>query len=72
MHLGEDAVGHILIMFWIDFITGKSRGIGFVIMPDPQAAQNAINALDGKIIKGNRVMVNETLSKNKLARRKFL
>ncbi len=56
----------------IDQITGKSRGIGFVNMPDQEAARTAIHALDGKIIKGKRVTVNETLSKNQSAKRKFL
>ncbi len=56
----------------VDQMTGKSRGIGFVNMPDPTAGRAAIQALDGKLIKGIRVTVNETLSKNQSAKRKFL
>jgi RNA recognition motif-containing protein len=42
-----------------DKFTGESRGFGFVEMPDNDAAQNAINEMNGKDLKGNALKVNE-------------
>lgn len=41
---------------------GKSKGYGFVEMVDRQEALNAIRALNGKEIKGRRIVVNEAKS----------
>ncbi len=43
----------------IDKVTGKSRGFGFVEMPDNGEAQSAIDALNGKDLKGRAITVNE-------------
>jgi RNA recognition motif-containing protein len=39
--------------------TGRPRGFGFVEMNDDSAAQEAINALDGKEFGGRNLKVNE-------------
>ncbi len=42
-----------------DQFTGQSRGFGFVEMPNAEEANNAINALNGKDLKGRALKVNE-------------
>lgn len=42
-----------------DKFSGESKGFGFVEMPDGNAAKAAIEALNGKEIKGRRIVVNE-------------
>lgn len=39
--------------------TGHSRGFGFVEMDDDQAAQSAMNALNGQDLDGRALTVNE-------------
>ena len=39
--------------------TGRSRGFGFVEMPDNRAAQTAIDALNGTSLAGRALTVNE-------------
>jgi RNA recognition motif-containing protein len=39
--------------------TGRSRGFGFVEMPDNRAAHSAIEALNGMSLAGRALMVNE-------------
>ena len=39
--------------------TGKSRGFGFVEMPDPGEANTAIRALDGYLVNGRPIAVKE-------------
>ena len=39
--------------------TGRSRGFGFVEMPDSRAAQSAIQGLQGKEVGGRALNVNE-------------
>lgn len=39
--------------------TGRSRGFGFVEMPEDNEARNAIDALDGKSFNGRDLKVNE-------------
>lgn len=39
--------------------TGRSKGFGFVEMPDNSAAQSAINALNGQEVEGRTVTVNQ-------------
>ena len=42
-----------------DRYTGRSRGFGFVEMPDKVEAQAAISALNGTEVKGRTLTVNE-------------
>lgn len=42
-----------------DKVSGKSRGFGFVEMPDSAEAQAAINGLNGTDLKGRAITVNE-------------
>ena len=42
-----------------DKFSGESRGFGFVEMPAKVEAQAAINGLNGKELKGQRLNVNE-------------
>jgi len=39
--------------------TGRSRGFGFVEMPDSRAAESAIDALNGTPVAGRALTVNE-------------
>ncbi|RKY17109.1 MAG: RNA-binding protein [Planctomycetota bacterium] len=41
-----------------DRVTGRSRGFGFVEMPNDSEAQAAIEALDGSVLEGRRIRVN--------------
>jgi RNA recognition motif-containing protein len=43
--------------------TGRSRGFGFVEMPDDTAATNAIDALNDTEFEGKRITVNEARPK---------
>lgn len=43
----------------MDKVTGRSKGFGFVEMPDKAAAEEAIKQLDGAELKGRAVRVNE-------------
>ena len=43
--------------------TGRSRGFGFVEMPDDEQAKAAISELDGKDLDGRPLKVNEARSK---------
>lgn len=43
----------------MDRMTGRSRGFGFVEMSDADAAQTAINALNGQDLNGRPLTVNE-------------
>ena len=43
--------------------TGRSRGFGFVEMPDEEEAKAAIAGLDGKELDGRPLRVNEARSK---------
>ena len=42
-----------------DKFTGKSRGFGFVEMPDNEAAKKAISELDGGVVEGRSIKVTE-------------
>jgi RNA recognition motif-containing protein len=42
-----------------DKFTGKSRGFGFVEMPDDEAAKKAIGELDGGVVEGRAIKVTE-------------
>jgi RNA recognition motif-containing protein len=43
--------------------TGRSRGFGFVTMPNDSEAQNAMSALNGKNVSGRPLVVNEARPK---------
>jgi len=43
----------------LDRETGRSRGFGFVTMSDPEAAQAAMQELDGSSLDGRNIRVNE-------------
>lgn len=43
----------------MDRETGRSKGFGFVVMPDNTAAQTAINALNDKDMGGRKLKINE-------------
>jgi len=47
----------------VDRETGKSRGFGFVEMPDQTAAEEAIKALNGSDLDGRNVSVNQARPK---------
>jgi RNA recognition motif-containing protein len=52
-----------------DRATGRSRGFGFVEMPDSRAAQSAIQGLQGQELNGRTLTVNE--AKPREPRREF-
>ncbi|MCL2105304.1 MAG: RNA-binding protein [Kiritimatiellaeota bacterium] len=52
-----------------DRMTGRSKGFGFVEMPDRTQAQAAIDALNGKDIDGRALRVNESQPKPREERR---
>jgi RNA recognition motif-containing protein len=47
-----------------DKLTGKSRGFGFVEMPNSSEAETAIKKLDGVDVKGRNLKVNEARPKD--------
>ncbi len=58
----------------VDEATGKSKGFGFVAMPNKEEAVAAIKQLNGKVIKGEKIRVKTTKKvntaiKDKMARR---
>jgi RNA recognition motif-containing protein len=44
--------------------TGRSKGFGFVEMPDDQEAESAIEALNGKELEGRQMRVNKARPRN--------
>jgi RNA recognition motif-containing protein len=51
-----------------DNFSGRSKGFGFVEMPDPAEAESAIEGLDGKELKGRTLKVNKAKPRNEGAR----
>jgi len=47
-----------------DKYTGKAKGFGFIEMPDDEAANKAIEELDGKELGGRQMKVNKARSRN--------
>jgi len=43
----------------MDRLTGKSKGFAFVTMSSPQEAQNAISSMNGAVLDGRNLTVNE-------------
>jgi len=52
---GEVASAKVIM----DKYTGKSRGFGFVEMPDDEAAKKAISELDNGVVEGRSIRVSE-------------
>ena len=52
-----------------DRITGRSKGFGFVEMPNQAEAEAAINAMNGKELDGRPLRVNESQPKPRDDRR---
>ena len=52
---GEVASANVIM----DKLTNRSKGFGFVEMPDRAGAEEAIKNLDGAALKGRNVRVNE-------------
>ncbi len=52
-----------------DKYTGRSRGFGFVEMPDAETAKKAIEDLNGAEIDGRKIVVNESVEKPEGSRR---
>lgn len=52
-----------------DKFTGRSKGFGFVEMPNDDEAQEAINQLNGSEMKGREVVVNQAEEKKSDNRR---
>jgi len=52
-----------------DKFTGRSKGFGFVEMPDDEAAQKAIDELDGSQLGGRSIVVNKSEPKPQGERR---
>jgi RNA recognition motif-containing protein len=53
----------------MDRVTGRSRGFGFVEMPDDTQAQQAIDALNAKEIGGRALTVNQARERSSRPRR---
>ena len=51
-----------------DLFTGQSRGFGFVEMGTHEAAQTAINTVNGSKLNGHTITVNEARSQGDRAR----
>ena len=47
-----------------DKLSGRSKGFGFVEMPEQAEAQSAIAALNGQAFKGRTITVNEARSQS--------
>jgi RNA recognition motif-containing protein len=54
-----------------DNITGRSRGFGFVEMPNLEQAQSAIEGLNGKELGGSALTVNEARPRESRGGRSF-
>jgi len=48
-----------------DVVTGKSRGFGFLIMPSMNEARNAIEKMNGKDLKGQKINAEKARTKRK-------
>lgn len=55
----------------MDKFTGKSKGFGFVEMPNNPEADQAIKSLNGKLIEGRNIKVNQAKPKAKRPKRPF-
>lgn len=55
----------------VDRMTGRSKGFGFVEMPNQAEAQAAIDAINGREVDGRPLRVNESHPKPREERRGF-
>ncbi|MBQ7721786.1 MAG: RNA-binding protein [Kiritimatiellae bacterium] len=62
---GEVAAARVVM----DRATGRSKGFGFVEMPDRDAAQKAIDAINGNDFQGRSLRVNESQPRPREERR---
>jgi RNA recognition motif-containing protein len=53
-----------------DKFSGQSKGFGFVEMPDNSEADQAIKALNGKVLNGRSIKVNQAEPQGKRPRRR--
>jgi len=53
-----------------DKYSGQSKGFGFVEMPDNSEADQAIKALNGKVLNGRSIKVNQAEPRGKRPRRR--
>lgn len=56
---GDVISGNVIV----DKATGRSRGFGFVEMPDEESARAAISQLDGADVDGRTIVVKEAESR---------
>lgn len=54
----------------MDKYTGRSKGFGFVEMPDSAQADEAIKALNGKVVQGRDIKVNQARPRTERAPRR--
>jgi len=54
-----------------DKYTGRSKGFGFVEMPNQEEAEKAISELDGTDLKGRNIKVNQARPRNRDASRSY-
>ncbi len=54
-----------------DKFTGRSKGFGFIEMPNDEEAQKAINELNGATVQGRAIVVNKSEPKPEGERRSF-
>ena len=54
-----------------DKFSGRSKGFGFIEMPDDESAQKAINELNGAEVAGRKIVVNKAEEKKDGPRRDF-
>lgn len=55
----------------IDKFSGRSKGFGFVEMPDDAMAQKAIDELNGSSVEGRSIVVNKSEDKRDDSRKSF-
>ena len=48
----------------LDKVSGKSKGFGFIEMPNTKEGSSAIKGLNGKTVNGNRLRVKSSKAKN--------
>ena len=53
-----------------DKFSGRPKGFGFVEMPDNSEADQAIKALNGKVLNGRSIKVNQAEPRGKRSRRR--
>jgi RNA recognition motif-containing protein len=64
---GEVATARIVI----DRDNNRSKGFGFVEMPDNEQARQAVEALNGQEVDGRKIVVNEARPREERPRREF-